>query len=217
MNKVWNGVAFIVILAGLFTYSFWPSQPQQQQTQSDTADYIARFKQPRTLAKVELVDQFNEPFTEAQLTGKWTLIFIGYTFCPDVCPTTLSELKRIYPQIKQIEQDVPIQVVFMSVDPNRDTPERMNEYVAFFNSEFIGVTGTHEVLFPLTRSMGLGYFLTDPTEDNEYFVNHSASIVLINPNAKAVGRFKPQKGDGQLPVSDGEQILHDLPALIKEL
>lgn len=216
MNKVWNWVAFVVILAGLFTYAFWSSDKQPSTTSTQTADYIARFNQPRELAKVDLVDQFNQPFTEEQLKGKWTLTFIGYTFCPDVCPTTLSELKRIYPQIKQIEQDIPVQILFISVDPQRDTPDRMKEYVAFFNSDFIGVSGRHEVLFPLTRSMGLGYFLTDPTEDDEYFVNHSASIVLINPDAKAVGRFKPKKGEGQLPVSDGEQILHDLPALIKE-
>lgn len=178
-------------------------------------EFIQFYTQPRPLAPVSLVDQFDQPFTEENLKGKWTLTFIGYTFCPDVCPTTLSELNSIYPSLKAMEKETPIQVVFMSVDPGRDTPERMKEYVDFFNSEFIGVSGSHPILFPLTRSLGLGYALTDPTDDPDYLVNHSASIVVINPEGKAIGRFKPRKEEGQLPVGDGQQILHDMPAILQ--
>jgi protein SCO1/2 len=204
-------VVSVALVAGVYTA--WKVQPFTSQE----PEYFQIYQQPRPLTEVALVDQFDQPFGMDKLTGKWTLTFIGYTFCPDVCPTTLSELNAIYPALKAMEEDVPIQVMFMSVDPGRDTPERMKEYVDFFNPEFIGVSGPHKILFPLTRRLGLGYALTDPTDDPEYLVNHSASIVLINPEGVAIGRFKPRKEEGQLPVGDGQQIVHDMPAIMTSL
>jgi protein SCO1/2 len=178
-------------------------------------EFVRLYPQPRELAEVALTDQHGEAFTKQQLEGKWTLAFVGYTYCPDVCPTTLAELKSIYPQLKEIKTDNPLQVLFLSVDPNRDKTERLKEYIDFFNSEFVAASAKHKILFPLVRSMGMLYSLTDPADDPDYLVSHSASVVVINPQAQVIGRFQPSAEPGQVAISDGQQILADMPALMR--
>jgi protein SCO1/2 len=177
-------------------------------------EFVRLYPQPRELADVALIDQHGQDFTKTELEGKWTLAFVGYTYCPDVCPTTLAELKGIYPQLKAIKSDNPLQVLFLSVDPNRDKTERLKEYIDFFNPEFVAASAQHKVLFPLVRSMGMLYAISDPTDDPDYLVSHSASVVVINPQAQVIGRFQPSAAPGQVAISDSQQILADMPALM---
>lgn len=176
--------------------------------------HVRLYPQPRALPDFELVDQHNQAYTKANLLEHWSLLFVGYTYCPDICPTTLAELKGIYPELQKIPSDYPIQVVLMSVDPKRDTPERLNEYINFFNPEFSAVSGEHAQLFPLVRAMGMMYSMVESTDTPDYLVDHSSSVVLVNPKAQVVGRFKPDFVVGQLPVSEGQKILADMPALV---
>ena len=176
--------------------------------------YMQMYPQPRVLKEFSLYDQHGNEMNRQRLEGKWTLAFVGYTFCPDICPTTLAELKRIYPTLADIETDHPLQVLFLSVDPARDTQQRLLEYVNFFNSEFIAASGEHAQLFPLVRSMGMMYSMTEDTSKPNYLVDHSASIVVVNPQAQVIGRFKPHLEPGKLAVSDGQQVLADMPALL---
>jgi len=129
-------------------------------------------------------------FTNQNLQGKWTLFFIGYTFCPDICPTTLAQLDSIYPKLTaQPYND--IQIVFVSVDPNRDKAEQLAEYVHYFNAEFIGVTSTHKQLWPFVQNLGLIYSIVDKgVAEPSYLVDHSASIVLINPKGEHQASFQ---------------------------
>ncbi len=111
--------------------------------------------------------------------------------------------------------DAPIQVVFISVAPIRDTPERLASYVEYFNSEFVALTGEHKQLFPLTRSLGLMYAIAESTDNPNYLVDHSASVVVVDPDGFAIGRFKPKFSPGEVAVSDSVQILTDMPDVIK--
>ena len=181
---------------------------------SKEPEFIKLYPQPRELAEVALTDQNGDAFTKANLENKWTLAFVGYTYCPDICPTTLAELKNIYPQLSEIKSDDPLQVLFLSVDPNRDKTERLKQYIDFFNPEFVAATAEHKILFPLVRSMGMLYALSDPTDNPDYLVSHSASVVVINPQAQVIGRFQPTAEPGQVAISDSQQILEDMPAIM---
>jgi len=181
-----------------------------------STQYMQRYPQPRALSEAALIDHNQQPFSKQNFENKWSLLFVGYTYCPDICPTTLAELNNAYPGIVETVGDAPLQVVFLSVDPKRDSPERLNEYMNFFNQNFVGVTGEHAQLFPFVRSMGMMYSMTESTDNPNYLVDHSASVVVINPKAQVIGRFKPQHSPGKIPISDSQQIIADLPAIISE-
>ncbi|UAA38874.1 SCO family protein [Paraneptunicella aestuarii] len=197
----------IIGLAGGVYLANHLNQPQDPQ-------FAQLYPQARALNDVHLTNQHGELIDAKWFEGKWTLTFVGYTYCPDICPTTLAELKSIYPQLKQIESEFPVQILFLSVDPKRDTIPRLKEYVDFFNPEFIAATAEHKFLFPVVRAMGMMYSMSDSTENNDYLVDHSASIVIINPDAQVVGRFVPVNEPGKIAISDGEQILADMPIVI---
>lgn len=197
-------IAFVTLIAGVVASVYIaPPDPVQQ------VKYLQLYPQPRALPDFVLTDHQAAPLTKEELLGNWTLVFTGYTYCPDICPTTLAELAKVYPQLSSHTEQ--LKILFVSVDPGRDTSERLNEYVNFFHSEFVGASGEHKELFPLIRAMGLMYSLSDDTSNPNYLVDHSASVVLINPQAQVIGRFRPTLAPGELAVSDVEQILHDLP------
>lgn len=177
-------------------------------------EHIQWYPKPRQLVEFELLTSEHKPMTNQALENQWTLAFVGYTFCPDICPTTLAALNRAYSDIAAIESEFPVKVWFLSVDPKRDTPERLADYVQFFNAEFIAATGEHKQLYPLVRSMGMMYAMAGDTSAPNYLVDHSGSIVLINPIGQVVGRFKPEHEPGQIAISDTQQILSDLPKIV---
>lgn len=209
MNRLKTGLLAVAALAVGIVVALTISPGQ-----TDKPQYISLYPEPRALPEFVLTDHLGQDLTAEDLHHQWTLVFVGYTFCPDVCPTTLAELTGIYPQLQQIDTKDPIRVLFVSVDPGRDTSTRLAEYVNFFHPDFSAASGDHTQLFPLVRAMGMMYSMTDSTDDPNYLVDHSSSVVLINPNAHVIGRFKPEFAVGKLAVSDGQKILHDLPLLI---
>ena len=202
-------VAFFALVAGIIgaMYIAPPSHDVKQ------VQYFQPYPTPRTVAPFSLLDAHEAPFTEENLKGQWTLLFLGYTFCPDICPTTMAELNGIYPQLQALDTTYPIKVVFVSVDPKRDTPARLNDYVRYFNKDFIGLTGEHKDLFPFARSLGMMYAIAESTDNPNYLVDHSASVVLVNPTGEVLGRFKPKREIGTLSISDAQQILADMPVI----
>lgn len=202
-------IALISLVAGLYVaITIAPPQSAPQ--------YASIYPQPRQLPQFSLYDQHGDEFSLADLQGVWTLAFVGYTYCPDICPTTLSELKGIYPQLRQIESQYPLQVWLISVDPNRDTAQRLNEYINFFNDEFLATSGEHKQLFPLVRAMGMMYSMSGDTKSDNYLVDHSAAVTIINPQGHVIGRFKPQMQPGKLAVSDSQKILADMPIIMQQ-
>jgi protein SCO1/2 len=209
MSKLQAGlIAFIALAIGVVV-AVNIAPPSAEKTK-----HVSLYPQVRALPDFQLVDHNNQEFTSKNLMGYWSLVFVGYTFCPDICPTTMAELKGIYPELQKIPTDFPIKVVLLSVDPKRDTPERLNEYINFFHPDFIGVSGWHPQLFPLVRAMGMMYSMSESTDNPNYLVDHSSSVVVVNPKAQVVGRFKPEFVVGKLPISEGQKILADMPAII---
>lgn len=178
-------------------------------------EFARLYPEARPLGPVNLTNQNGKMIDSQWFEDQWTLTFVGYTFCPDICPTTLGELKGIYPALQAIESRHPINILFLSVDPKRDTVPRLKEYIDFFNPEFFAATGEHKNLFPVVRSMGMMYSISDSTENDDYLVDHSASVVIVNPNGHVAGRFMPTAEPGKVTVSEGAQILADMPALVR--
>ena len=138
----------------------------------------------------QLVDQDNQPFTPERLKHKWSMLFFGYTHCPDVCPTTLKALQDFWRELPKPIRDK-TQVVFVTVDPKRDPPATIKPYVKFFEPSFIGVTGNLGQITAFTRSLGVLYEYVSMGEGKAYGVNHSAQIILIDPQARLRAVFPP--------------------------
>ena len=198
-------VAVVALVAGIFLAKQASFNPELLK---------ARYYEPaRQLDSFELIDQHNKPFDRAALQGKWSLVFLGYTHCPDVCPMTLAKLANLDKKIKREGID-DIQIVFISVDPARDDAARLKEYTAYFNEEFIAATAEHKQLYPFVRNLGLMYAMVDDTEaGNEYAVDHSASISLLNPAGNLQAMFKPEIKKGAVPVVNMTDLLSDLLAI----
>lgn len=142
--------------------------------------------EPKTLAPFTTVDHENNPFTLADLRGKWSLLFFGFTHCPDICPITLAVMDKAHSQLDQARD---VQFVLVTVDPDRDSSERLEQYLSSFNPEFIGLGGSAEQIAGLTGQIGLPYF-RDKTQDEEnYLINHGGSLFLIDPLGRMVGIF----------------------------
>ena len=165
--------------------------------------------EPRIIADFELVDQDGRPFALERLRGRWSLLFFGYSYCPDVCPSALFDLQQVHEALSgDGRQAVPYQVVFVSVDPERDTPERLMEYAAYSHPDFLPVTGSDEQLAPMTLQVGVAYRI-DPHEPGSlsYAVDHSAGIMLIDPQARLHGVF-PAPHDPQAIIQDLRGLLN---------
>ncbi len=171
-------------------------------------------EQPRPLPEFALIDQQGQRFDRARLEGRWSLIFVGYTSCPDVCPTTMADLARVYPKLEQALGADPVQVILLSVDPARDPPEKLGQYVEFFRPGFLAVTGDHAQLYPFTQSLGLVYALVDNPSGGEYLVDHSADLVLINPEGAIEAFFRPSGELGTLRKVSMAQLEQDLPVIL---
>lgn len=145
-------------------------------------------------------------FQLSQMRGQVVLLFFGYTSCPDVCPTTLAELNQAMGQLGADAEKV--RVVFVSVDPARDTPERVQEYVNHFNPAFIGLSGSEAELTKVWREYGVFREIVEGTSALGYIVNHTARVTLIDANGDLRISFS-----FETPVDD---IVHDLNLILKE-
>jgi protein SCO1/2 len=175
-------IAFILItIIGFFSWRVYHVQIE------DPLDRIL-LDPPRSLTPFHLVAGDNKPFTLEQLKGKWTFLFFGYTSCPDVCPTTLTEMATMSNLLAKSTELNTLQFVFISVDPERDSPEHLKNFVAYFNETFTGVTGTIDQLNTLTGQINIKHRRLEK-QGNNYLVEHSADILLFDPQARLFARF----------------------------
>lgn len=188
VNTVIGCLAFMALLLGLLVNRVLSPTVMTNQQLSDNGLFV--YDVPRRFAGFELVDQDGYPFTQAQLDGKWTLIFFGYTFCPDICPITMATIKQFEDLLVGTEAEGQTQVVMVSVDPQRDTPEKLKQYVEYFDDDYIGATGEFINVFSLARQLNIAFGYQPVGDDGNYLVNHSGEIVLINPNGHFHGMFK---------------------------
>jgi protein SCO1 len=176
-------IAFICIagIAGLAAALIWrhPTAP----VELTTGTYLSP---SRALPDFSLIDHHGRTFGPANLKGSWSMLFFGYTNCPDFCPTTLTTLAALEKRLRASAAPVRPQVIFMSVDAKRDTPEQLAKYVPYFDPEFIGVTAADQpTIETVAAKLGVGVILT-PRADGTYAVDHSAAIFVLNPAGRLV-------------------------------
>src|SRR5215216_4237577 len=157
--------------------------------------------------EIELTRANGTRFRLSETRGKVVALFFGYTSCPDVCPTTMAELKQALEKVDE-NNAKQVQVLFVTVDPERDTPERVQEYVNHFNSDFIGLSGTETQLTEVWKNYGVFRENVARNSAAGYLVNHTARMTLIDR-------------DGNLRLSYAfdtpvDSIVHDLKLLLKE-
>ena len=139
------------------------------------------FPAPRELKPFDLITANNQKFTPQHLLNHWTLLFFGFTHCPDICPTTMEMLKRAYTTLHP--QYPNLQVVLVSLDPDRDTPQKLLQYTQSFHADFIGVTGKRQELRKLQSQLGIAS-IQENTTDTHYQIQHTSTILLINPQGQ---------------------------------
>ncbi|MBY6190777.1 SCO family protein [Microbulbifer agarilyticus] len=147
-----------------------------------------KLERPRILDEFDLIADTGSAFKTTQLEGRWTLVFFGFTHCPDVCPTTMATLNNFYQTLDE-ETRKTTDILLVSVDPKRDTPQQLHDYVRYFNPEFAGVTGEFLNLKRFANQLNVP-FNKVPLDDGNYTVDHGSQVVLINPRGHYHGFFK---------------------------
>ena len=185
-NTVIIILAFIVLVVWGFVWRI--NQPVIMSNEELRINGAVVFNTPRIFSDFELVDHRGEVFNQEHLRDVWTIVFFGFTHCPDICPTTLATLNDTYSKLKDREKER-MQIAMISIDPERDTVEKLAEYVPYFNHEFIGLTGNKDLIRRLTAELNVAYNKV-PLDSDDYTVDHSTQLVLINPKGHYHGFFK---------------------------
>ncbi len=177
---------FIMFIVAGFVHRI--SLPRMMTETEMKANGLYLHQTPRDIGEFALVDHRGAPFTPARLEGRWSLLFFGFTYCPDICPTTMTFLNELVTSLEGTEAE-DIQVVMVSVDPARDTVEQLASYVPYFNPDFVGVTGQFLDIHRFATALNTP-FRKVPGQGDNYQVDHSSNVVLINPRGDYHGFFK---------------------------
>ena len=163
-------------------------EPRVMSLAETRANGLFLFDTPRDPGEFSLIDHHGSPFTREDLIDQWTLIFFGFTHCPDICPTTMAELAELKEQLVGTEAN-DTRVVMLSVDPARDTPDRLAQYVPYFYTDFIGVTGDFTDILSFAQRLNAPLRkVSEP--DGAYQMEHSANVMLMNPRGDYHGFFR---------------------------
>ena len=163
-------------------------EPRIMSLAETRANGLFLFDTPRDPGEFSLIDHHGSPFTREDLIDQWTLIFFGFTHCPDICPTTMAELAELKAQLVGTEAS-DARVVMLSVDPARDTPERLAQYASYFHTDFIGVTGDFTDILSFAQRLNAPFRkVSEP--DGAYQMEHSANVILMNPRGDYHGFFR---------------------------
>lgn len=175
-NPAFVAAAAAALMAGVVLGGFL--LPRDVQVESATL-----LTPGRPLPEFELVREDATPFTRADLEGDWSLVFFGFTHCPDICPATLETLAAVKRRLESAGDPVP-RVIFTSVDPERDDPATLAGYVHYFDPAFLGTTGSRAAIDELTGELGIISARVWNEDRSSYTVDHSAAILLIDPEAR---------------------------------
>lgn len=191
-NGIRRTVIVILCLICLMVTGFvWKiNQPRAVRPQEMAANGFIFFDTPREILPFELTNHRDEVVTLEDFKGKWTMVFPGFTQCPDICPTTMATLATMW-DLLDSKPKKDLQVMMFSVDPHRDTTEQLALYVPYFNETFIGVRGDLLTTANLAAQLNIAFTIIDPdTAPESYNVDHSSSIALINPRGQYQGFFR---------------------------
>ena len=179
------------VVGGAVGRHYWQAEPPPK-----IGGYV--LAEPKALPPVALVDEHGRAFGPADFAGRWSFLYFGYTYCPDVCPLTLVELATLKKRLAEQLPDTPTDYYLVSVDPRRDTPERLREYVTYFDASFHGLTGSIEDLKLLTQQTGSVFFVPEGQSEDGYLVSHSSNLALVDPEGRLAAVFTSPHEPAQL-------------------
>ena len=186
--------AVMVFITGMLTGCGQPTVNEASVSPARLAAYhspdllvLRPMSPPITVPSADFVAQSGALHTPTMFQGRWTLFYVGYSFCPDICPTELTALAQLMPLLKKALPAVHWQVVFLSVDPERDGPKRLAEYAHYFDPSFIGMTGSRAAIDSVTGALKAGYRISPHAPgDVTYEIDHDTGYRLISPEGKMV-------------------------------
>ena len=198
-------VALIALVLGLTINKVLSGKGQGDPTALIDAGIIL-LPQSRTLPALQMTNQDGQPVMVNELKGKWSLLFFGYTFCPDICPTTLAQLRQIKSELPPEAVDK-LQIILVSVDPNRDTPKQLKQYLGYFDPQFIGLApASVEELQKVANAVSIPFIPADTSKPN-YTVDHSGNLAVIGPDGT-------QRGFIRAPLNN-QKLVVQLPVMLK--
>jgi protein SCO1/2 len=196
-------VAIVTLIMGLTVYRVLSGNNQGAQVGMIDAGIIL-LPQSRPLPDMAMTNQDGQAVSLSDLKGKWTLLFFGYTFCPDICPTTLAQLRQIKSELPK-EAVSNLRVVLVSVDPNRDTPQQLKQYLGYFDKDFVGLSAPVAQIQKLANAVSIPFIPADTSKPN-YTVDHSGNLVILGPDGT-------QRGFIRAPMSN-PKLVAQLPNLL---
>ena len=196
MNRRPFVIVAALLVIGLTINWYYRTTINQQASIPDVRTGIV-WPEPRPLSGFELSDHRGAVFGRDELLGRWTLMFFGYASCPDICPATMVILRGVTEELAKSGTELP-RVVLVSVDPERDDAETLGQYVTYFDKDFLGARGDDAQLLSLASQVGAMYEREPPDENGNYEVVHSASIFLVDPQARLLAVFSPPHKPGNI-------------------
>ena len=190
-------LVFVAIVLGMLIASMYREPVLNEEQLRERGTFV--LPKPRELAPFALTDQRGQPFTNESLVGHWTLLYFGFTSCPDVCPVTLSVLAQVQRDLEALGRPTLAEgfhVVLVTVDPDKDDAATLGTYVEGFSKSFLGVTGSQAAIAELATQVNVA-FMKVPTGDGGYTVDHTGNIVIVNPRGHYHGfiRVPHEKGN----------------------
>ncbi len=181
-------LVLVFVVAVVATFVYLMVKPRALSDSALRANNAFLFESVRDIGDFSLIDDNGNAFTAADLRGKWSLLFFGYTYCPDICPTTMAQLNQFHKEMdKRYVDDT--QIILVSVDPARDDAAKLHEYVRYFNPQFRGVTGEFLALQQFATALSVPFAKVPGGGDN-YLIEHSGNVAIIDPRGHYIGFFK---------------------------
>ena len=193
---MFNRTTMLVLVAALAAaLGLWAAQRWfGNGSPAPTLQAVQLFPQPRELPAFALQQSDGTPLVPGELQGHWTVVFLGFTHCPDVCPTTLAQLAQAQKRWASLPEATRPRVLFVSVDPDRDTPDRIGEYAHAFHRDTLAATADVPALERFARSLSLVFMKAPPAEGapaDQYSVDHSSTLVVLDPQGRMAGLLRP--------------------------
>ncbi len=182
-------ISFLLLSISIAAGLFWRGEPAPLEFTDIKG--ISIISPPVSLPDINLKDHNGKRITLDDFKGHWSMAFFGYTHCPDVCPTSLAVMKRVATKLRKEGQERDTHYLFVSLDPFRDTPEVLKEYITFFDPDFIGITGDKTEIDKLSERVGVIYDYEGDVRDEDFIVNHYAAILIIDPDARLRAHILP--------------------------
>ena len=183
----------IFILTVLVLFINKLTTPRTLSTNELLINGLFLFEAPKKISDFSFFTADGDEFNKSNLLGKWTLMYFGFTRCPDECPTTMYQISKLIKVLR--EKDYPLddkQWVLVSIDPERDTPEDINKYAKGFDEAFIGVSNIRPMLISLATQLSVNNVMPgSDSMDHSHLDNHVNNIILLNPNGEFAGVFRP--------------------------